>query len=322
MVGKRGQVTIFIVIALVLVAIVGGYFILKNRSGKEKISPLADPVEKTILSCLEEDLSEGVSVLEANGGSMYYDSFSPGSRYMPFSSHLDFVGEEIPYWYYISGNNLEVQNVPSKSDMEEDLERFVKESIKDCNLNDYYDEGYQISERVSDAKVKISGRSVEVDLKMDLVVEKEGEIATVSDHYAKVNSKIGELYDDAIKVYQKEQSDLFLEKYGIDNLRLYAPVDGVELTCSPLTWNASSVFGDIRDAVELNTLALKGSGEKNDYFNLDLPVNNEVRFVNSRNWPSKIEVSPSKGNMLIAEPVGNQQGLGILGFCYVTYHFV
>ncbi|MCL5730458.1 MAG: hypothetical protein M1165_02745, partial [Candidatus Pacearchaeota archaeon] len=32
--------------------------------------------------------------------------------------------------------------------------------------------------------------------------------------------------------------------------------------------------------------------------------------------------SPSEGSLLVAQPIGNQQGLGLLGFCYVPYHFV
>ena len=39
--------------------------------------------------------------------------------------------------------------------------------------------------------------------------------------------------------------------------------------------------------------------------------------MNSRYWPYAFEVSPTQGDILIANPVGNQEGLGILGFCYV-----
>jgi len=35
-----------------------------------------------------------------------------------------------------------------------------------------------------------------------------------------------------------------------------------------------------------------------------------------------MEVWPSEDGMLIAEPVGLQEGLGMLGFCYTPYHFV
>ena len=137
------------------------------------------------------------------------------------------------------------------------------------------------------------------------------------------------LYDSARKIYQHEQETLFLEDYAIDTLRLYAPVDGVELTCSPLTWNTNDVFDKLQESIEVNTLALKTQGgdfflkkEENKYFIEDISVEGNVRFLNSKNWPYAFEVNPSEGNILIAKPVGNQQGLGILGFCYVPYHFV
>ena len=37
---------------------------------------------------------------------------------------------------------------------------------------------------------------------------------------------------------------------------MYAPVDGVELTCSPLVWNADEVFKNLSIATETNTFAL------------------------------------------------------------------
>ena len=33
-------------------------------------------------------------------------------------------------------------------------------------------------------------------------------------------------------------------------------------------------------------------------------------------------MSPSQESVMIAKPVGNQPGIGVLGFCYVPYHFV
>jgi hypothetical protein len=55
---------------------------------------------------------------------------------------------------------------------------------------------------------------------------------------------------------------------------------------------------------------------------LDLGVSNDVRFLTSKNWSRTYEVVPSEGNLLIATPVGNQAGLGMMGFCYTPYHFV
>ncbi len=47
-----------------------------------------------------------------------------------------------------------------------------------------------------------------------------------------------------------------------------------------------------------------------------------MRFINSKEWSNSFEVEPSETGVLIANTVGNQPGLGALGFCYAPYHFV
>lgn len=211
--------------------------------------------------------------------------------------------------------------------MESQLEIYIEEKISKCRFDDYYSQGFEIIQGIPNAQINIQDDEVELNLGMDLVFNKGDETAIVNTHKKVVKSNLGSLYSSALKVYQKEQSELFLENYGIDVLRMYAPVDGVELTCAPLTWSAEKVFDELQDAIEANTLSLKTEGgdyvlqdEKNKYFVIDLKEN--VKFINSKNWPYSFEVNPSENVMMISKPVGNQQGLGVLGFCYVPYHFV
>jgi len=319
---KRGQVTIFIIIAIIIIAAVISYFVFRNQIGIIGIPADIQPVYTTFLSCLEEDTLTGVSVLESQGGYIELPEFSPGSDYMPFSSQLDFLGNPIPYWYYVSGNNIEKEQFPTKNEIENQLENFINEKIRNCIFDSYYEQGFEIVEGEPKANVLIRGSDIIVNLNMNLNIKKANESANVENHQITVKTNLGSLYDSAKKVYDYEQSSLFLEDYAIDTLRLYAPVDGVELTCSPKVWNADSVFSQLREAFEINTLALRNNGDRDDYFNVKIPVSENVRFLNSRNWVYSYEVNPSQGNVLIANPVGTQQGLGILGFCYVTHHFV
>jgi len=275
---------------------------------------------------LEDDLNTGIDVLESQAGYIELPDFEPGSNYMPFSSQLDFLGNPIPYWYYVSGNNLEREQVPSVSEMESQIADFVEGEINGCELGDYYDDGFEITKGAPEADVTIRGNEVEINLNMNLDIKKEDDSALIDDHKIIVNSELGKLYDSAVEVYQQEQNNLFLEERGVDILNLYAPVDGVEISCSPEIWQADEVFDELQEAIEANTGALKSSGKSDDYFVVD-SLNNldsdlEVRFLNSKNWPGTFEVNPSEGSLLVAEPVGNQPGLGAMGFCYIPYHFV
>ena len=319
---NKGQVTVFIIIAILIIAGTIAYFALRDTIGIVDLPANMEPIYTTFLACLEEDASVGAGILESQGGYIFLPEFEPGSQYMPFSSQLNFLGNPIPYWYYVSGNNIQKEQVPTKKEMETQLEGFIEERINDCNFNDYYEQGFEISLAEPEASFTIKDDEVEIDLNMNLNIVFGNESATVKNHEVVIKSKLGNLYDSAVKVYEQEQETLFLEEYAVDTLRSYAPVDGVELTCSPLIWNANKVFDELQEAIEANTLAIETGVDSDDYFKVDLPVEEEVRFLNSRNWPNSFEVSPSEGIILISNPVGNQPGLGIIGFCYVPYHFV
>jgi len=326
---KSGQVAIFIIIGIVIVGGAIVFYSFRDSIVGEKIPVSIEPVYNNFLSCLESKTLTGIDILESQAGYIEVPDFEPGSRYMPFSSQLDFLGNPVPYWYYVSGNNIQKEQVPSKKEMENQLEVFIEERMNKCVFEEYYEQGFEINQGVPDVSVNILENSVNVKLDMEMSFEKGEDSVIVKNHDVEVNSKLGMLYDSAIKIYEKEQDDLFLENYAVDNLRLYAPVDGVELTCSPVIWNADEVFDELQKAIESNTLALKAengdyslSKEENKYFVTDISVNGNVRFINSKNWPNSFEVVPAEGNVLISEPVGNQQGLGVLGFCYVPYHFV
>lgn len=326
---KFGQVSVFAIIAIIIISGAVLYFILKGNVGGASVPASLEPVYNGFLNCLEESAKTGVNVLESQGGYIELPDFTPGSAYMPFSNLLNFLGNPIPYWYYISGNNIPREQVPTKSDMENSLGKFVEQRIIDCNYDGYYQEGFEIIKKEAKADVTINDNNILINLKMPFSISKEEDNALINTHRLIVNSNLGKLYNSALKIYKQEQATLFLENFGVDTLRLYAPVDGVELTCSPKIWNANSVFRNLSQAIEINTLALRGKNndfkltdEKNKYYAIDLGVNENVRFVNSKDWPISFEVAPSEGVAMISNPIGNQQGLGILGFCYVSYHFV
>lgn len=329
---KKAQVTIFIILGIIIIAAVAGYFLIKSQIEDEETGLPAniEPVYSQYSDCLGQKTKTGIEILETKGGYIENPEFVQGSEYMPFSSELNFAGTQIPYWYYFTGNNLKKQQVPSKNDMENELENYLNNKARSCVFDNYYEQGYEIiQEKPDDISVRIEDNSVFVDLEMDMTISGKNQTASISNHEVKVDSQLGELYREAKEIYEYEMKSMFLENYTVDVLRLYAPVDGVDLTCSPKIWNAESVFSELKNALQENLMTLKAEGsdyelsrEENKYFVVNLPTEKNVRFIYSENWPYSFEVNPSEGSILKAEPVGNQPGLGVLGFCYVPYHFV
>jgi hypothetical protein len=152
-----------------------------------------------------------------------------------------------------------------------------------------------------------------------------------SNHNINLNSNLGRFYDLAQKVYANQKETMFLEKYGLDVLRLYAPVDGSEISCSPKIWEVNDIRTELINALEANVPAVKLEGDyydlrskDNKYFvqNLGEKVDVNVNFLYLNQWPMKLEVWPSEDGILRADPIGLQEGMGMLGFCYIPYHFV
>lgn len=305
-----------------MVVAAASYFIFKGALFPTKVSATFNPIETNFLNCINEKTLTGIRILESKGGYIKDPTFVPGSQYMPFSSQLDFLGVGIPYWRSVSGNNLLINQVPTKEEMQTQLEDYLNNEISSCNFNSFVSEGFQISKGIPKAKVTINDDTVDVSLNMDLKMLKGKESQTVRGHNVQVNSELGNLFNDAQTFYNLENKDQILENYSVDILRNYAPVDGVELTCAPKVWNADKIFGTLKSATESNFFALRNNKNDTDYFNLRVPIDSSVRVLNSASWPNSYEVAPANSQMLVAKPVGTQKGLGILGFCYVPYHFV
>ncbi len=321
---KKAQVTIFIIIAILLVAAVLLFFFFKPSAINVKVPAYAEPVYTSFLSCIEDATLTGAKILESQAGYIYLPEFEPGSQYMPFSSQLNFLGNPAPYWFYVSGNNIMKEQVPTKKIMEAQLGSFIEDKIAGCNYDDYYGQGFEISWEEPTSKVSIGDDRIGVKLNTDLNIVLGNESVVVRNHEITVDSRLGSLYDSAVKVFDEEQEKLFLEDYTMDVLWNYAPVDGAEINCSPLIWDANEVFDELQEAIEANTQALTNNRQTatDDYFFVELPVREQVRFLNSKSWSHSFEVTPSEGNFLISSPVGIQEGLGVLGFCYVPYHYV
>ncbi len=323
---KKGQVTIFIIIAIVIVAAVGIFFLLRSQTSISRIPSEFAPTYESFTFCLDSKVESGVKALESQGGYIDLPEFVSGSEYMPFSSQLNLLGNPIPYWYYVSGNNIEKEQVPSRQDMENDLSGFIESKVVDCIPEDL-DEGFEITVGDPLVRTSIKPGEVQVNVRMDFTISKDDESVSINNHQLIFDSELGRLYSNAIIAYEAEQDELFLENYGVDVLRLYAPVDGVDFTCSPKVWSADEIFEDLSVAIQENTLSIKSQGNSEDYFVVD-SLNSRisdgfyVKFLNSESWSSSFEVNPSDGPILIANAIGNQQGLGVLGFCYVPYHFV
>ncbi len=327
---KKSQITIFVIIAIVLVIGIIIFFTFKSNLLGEEVSKDLQPAYDYYLSCIENSVKKGTVLLGTQAGYLE-DSIAleQGSYRFPSSSHLEFMGFSVPYWYYISSNGLIKQNVPLKKDLERNLNRFVKEDIMNCDFSGFAKQGFIIQLGEANVKTIILDNKIEVLVNQQLKLEFNQSKLSKKKHNLEVDSQFGNLYDNAKIIFEQQNKLMFLENYTTDVLNLYAPVTGVEISCSPLTWNPYEVISDLKNALEINLASIKLNSLKssdNDYFSVKLEKaidlkNANVNILYSPDWPSRFEVWPTTNNIMIANPIGNQQGLDSLGFCYVPYKF-
>ncbi|MBT3642695.1 hypothetical protein HN604_03275 [archaeon] len=322
----QGQVTIFIIVAIVIVLGIILYFSL-DFSSKSTVPEELVPVYDYFLSCLEETARNGVDLLGTQGGYIETPAFVAGSSFMPFSSQLDFFGQGIPYWMYVSGNNLIQEQVPTIHSMETELEKYVGNRIVDCNFDDFELAGYDVYVENGDVEVTINPLEASLEVSSPLTIYRGDVSVVVTKHSVGIDTKLGKFYDLALDVYSYQQDSLFLEQYALDVMRLYAPVTGTELSCTPKIFKEEEIKADIVEGLSQNIPTIKLgddyydlSSQERSYFvaGKNLDINENVNFMYSNNWPTKIEIL---GDTVVT-PVGLQEGLGILGFCYIPYHLV
>ena len=322
---NKGQVTMFVIVALVVVAVVGLFFAFKGNLFGDNIPASLAPVYSRYSECISQEVSNGVKLMQSQGGRIDIGELSYASDFNPFSTHLNFLGFKIPYWYGLSGNNLVLENIPSKTEMENELESFLSERVNDCDFSDFYAQGFVIEKSEVESSVNIEDNVISVSVNAPLTVSLEDDTARKVVHDVSIDSKLGILHSSAISIYNAERETLFLENYALDVLQSYAPVDGVEIQCAPKIWKTNEVVTELRQGLSTNlgTIGFSGDSSKDKYFSQDLGINEQVNIMYlPEAFPSKVEVTPASQTLMIAEPVGTQEGMGIMGFCYVPYHFV
>lgn len=329
---KKAQVTLFIIIAVVIVALaVFAFFFFRAQVA---IPSKLQPAETYFKDCVDLKVKEASQLAGMQGGYIEMPEFQEGSEYMPFSNQLDYLGMALPYWFYVSGNNIAKEQKPSLADVEIQFENYLNNKIKECDFSSLKTQGYDVSSEGEPlVNVAIKASSIETTVSWPLQYGFGEQSTTVNEHKITTKSNFGLLYNSASAIYDTEQKDLFLENYSIDVLRLYAPVDGIELSCAPKVWQVQTVKQELKSALEANIAALKIKGSnydlaksENKYFEVDAgQVSANAYMLYMPSFPSRVEIWPTEDGLMKAYPIGTQPGLGILssiGLCYVPYHFV
>lgn len=207
---KRGQVTIFVILALVIVVIVALIFLyprIRTTFTTSDISP-----NTYLRTCIEPTIDKSTEILVKQGG------------YRNPEGYLDYKGEKIKYLCYTSEyyKTCTVQEPMIKNRFEKELETMIKPKAGECFAKlkeEYEDRNYQITGGNPTIKVSVIPNSINIEYSTELRIKKDDAEQRFDGFTARKES---EMYDllmiaqsiiDFESTYGDSETTLYLQYY-------------------------------------------------------------------------------------------------------------
>lgn len=335
----KGQVTIYIILGIVVVAVFAGVFVLKDyvlkseferEAEKFKVGDEVQLVYDYFVDCVGEVSYDGLTIIASQGGYLEIENYEyPINPLVPFTNRLDVFtnsGLEVPYWFYETSNGIQELNIPDLDKIEKDLNDYIKDNINICTNNFSLFEEYNIR-GFDDINIEteIKDNKVYVKVESDLTTNYKGVEQKINKIYVVIDTDFGLLYNNALELFNNIYQEDFLEEKTIDMLVLYneLPFSFTEFSCERKVWNRQEVIEDLKKILELNTN--KYNLNRDDYFTLDVDIDSDIYFSYSNEWPFYVNIEPSEGNILKSDEItSNSLGGSFLRnvFCVNDYKFI
>ncbi len=185
---KRGQVTIFVIIAILIVAGIFLFFYVKDKSSSLTPSIHKDiqPVYNYVQNCLKDSGENALNRIGEQGG------------YFLMSEEVPFIDGRIPYYFY-EGKNI----MPSKNHIGEEISKQTLYYLPIClnNLSEFKDEGFSFTFGNPILSSKIIRTEIILELDYPITIYKEETAFVLTSFEKRIdNNRLLEIYDLALEI--------------------------------------------------------------------------------------------------------------------------
>ncbi|MDD5086822.1 MAG: hypothetical protein PHV16_03650, partial [Candidatus Nanoarchaeia archaeon] len=193
---KRGQVTMFIIAGIAVLAFIVLFLYAQNINLNDaNVIPLDEtkPINHYVGLCAKSTTEDALFKLGIQGG---YTSTPP--------NYMQSVYSKIAYWYY-EGEDIS----PSIKKMEQELSLYVDKALPECieNLDVFREMGYNFEFNDIKTKAKISDNFVEFNINYPITIIKQNSKAKISDFYEIYNVRLGHIHNISKQIVEKEVED-------------------------------------------------------------------------------------------------------------------
>lgn len=169
---KRGQLTIFIIIGILLLVVTAGVYFASSVMLKEKIAAEAEqvdvdtaPIKMFVEQCLSQAIDEGIFLVLSQGG--YYDFVD--ANLFRFAEEGEKEILQIPYYFY-----GQKKNIPELKIIELETEKAGERFFTGCteNFDFFIRQGYQIEAGKPSLDITFNDKSTLGELTFPLTIIK------------------------------------------------------------------------------------------------------------------------------------------------------
>ena len=185
---KRAQITIFIIIAVLILIIGVSIFLIKQPPKQKNIPANIQPINSYVQECIDETAIQAVFYISERGG--YYN--------VPEKT----IDKLTPYYLYEEENYM-----PSKEKIQEQLSLYVNEKLNDC-INDFTDFiDFEIQQDEIKTTTEIKASQVLFNINYPLKISRQGEVNNLEDFTTTVPIRLGIVYEAIDKIMQEQIKD-------------------------------------------------------------------------------------------------------------------
>ncbi len=188
--GRKGQVTIFVIIAIIIVASLLLYFLFQRKPEVQR-ADFADP-KKFIESCVQDSAQEAVNILLPQGG--YISPEQVPKKYKLYEDN------KVVYLCYTKSyyETCTTQEPLYIQHLEQEINDYIQPKIAECFFQlkqDLEKRNYEVVEKDLKTEVSLEPKRIRIDVQKPLTLRKNEETQEFSSFPAGVSSP---LYDLAV----------------------------------------------------------------------------------------------------------------------------
>ncbi|MFA5259414.1 MAG: hypothetical protein WC979_06825 [Candidatus Pacearchaeota archaeon] len=190
---RLGQVSIFIILLVIIVAGIAMVFVFRNNStlskatGSNTYSAEIGAINDMIKDCINQRAIDGIRIVGLQGGYVNLPE-----------NYLATNLTNVAYGYFMGKNIL-----ATKSTMEKEISSYVEESVPFCIETDF--NNFNITKQKPVVTTKISPDFVSVLVTMPISASKESKAFTLDKtHNNVISVRLGKMIDVATKIINRE----------------------------------------------------------------------------------------------------------------------